>query len=152
MTFAFEQTAEIEVPPHALWQVLVDPSVWPAWFPFARRAVVEGGMVAGGRIAVELEISRERSFRLALTLCRIDFERRLAWSARVLGLHAEHVFLLEPSLRGVRLVSRVVLPGLLAGLVPRRLLRRLEDEGRGMLARLAQAAQDRLPRDQTAGG
>ena len=78
-----EATTVIDAPANAVWGVLVDTARYPEWNPFIRR--LDGDLVAGGRIAVEIAPPGGRPMTFRPTVTVLEPGRRLEWLGR-LGL------------------------------------------------------------------
>ena len=78
-----------------VWRRLVHAAGWPAIYANAHDVRIEGGgtdLFAGARF-------RWRTFGIALQSDVVEFEpeRRIAWSARGIGVRAYHAWLLIPT-------------------------------------------------------
>ena len=98
-----ETKIEIDAPPEAVWAVLVDTAVYPAWNPFIRS--FEGELRVGERVAVRLQPPGGRGITLRPVLRVVDAPNELRWFGR-LGLprifDGEHRFTVEPLDDGTR--------------------------------------------------
>lgn len=115
----------IDAPPEAVWAVLTDLARYPDWNPLFPRA--EGTLATGERVAFRIApVGRTLSARVT----ELDAPRRLVWRAAPLGawlMASEHVFDLAPAPEGgTRLRNEESFTGLASGLLPSRLVARME--------------------------
>lgn len=76
-------TAEIDAPASAVWDLLVDPAMWPEWGPSVRAASIEGGILAlGARGEVSTALGPTLAFEITA------FERGSRWAWKVGGVNA----------------------------------------------------------------
>ncbi|WP_369253972.1 SRPBCC family protein [Geodermatophilus amargosae] len=105
-----------------VWAELTDLRAYPEWNPFIVRA--EGDVVRNGRLSLRMQPVGGRALTVRPRLLEVAPARELRWLGR-LGLpglmDAEHVFRLEPSGSGTRLVQEETFRGVLVPLVARTL-------------------------------
>jgi hypothetical protein len=117
MRFEISHQIDIDAPPAAVWQHLVDTDAYGEWNPFIRR--LTGNVAVGERLAIRIAppAAREMSFRPVVLA--VEAESELRWLGRVLipGLFdGEHSFHLEMLPGGrTRFTQRERFRGLLVG-------------------------------------
>lgn len=113
------ESIEIDAPPEAVWEVLVDFTSYPDWNPFIRR--IEGVPVRGERLRVRIEPPGSRGATVKPRVEVADPERKLEWAGHLFvpGLFdGRHSFEIEPlDDDRVRFVQRERFSGLLVGLL-----------------------------------
>lgn len=102
--FLARNEIQIEAPPERVWAWLVRPDLWPSYYSNARFVRHLGGPWP------EVELgSRWRwlTFGALITSELVEAEphRRLAWSARGLGAHGHHGWVLEPQDGGTHVIT-----------------------------------------------
>jgi hypothetical protein len=68
---------DIDAPPERVWAVLADTARYPEWNPFVRS--LDGPLIAGGRIAVGLQLPGRKLQAMRPTLVEVDAGRTFAW-------------------------------------------------------------------------
>lgn len=108
---------EMSVPPERVWAWLIRADIWPTWFPRAKAVRIQGG----GRDLQPGSAFRWRISGVSLRSTVDEFVpyERLSWSAHATGIDAYHVWLIERTQSGCRVVT--------------------EENQNGWLARLSQA-------------
>jgi len=107
----------LAAPPSAVWRALMDFSAYGAWNRYVRR--IEGAAELGARLAVSVAPpgGPPRTFHPIVT--RLTPEKVFAWRA-VIGTAAifagEHIFELEATAEGTRLIHREEFSGLITPL------------------------------------
>jgi carbon monoxide dehydrogenase subunit G len=119
--------ASIDAPIEVVWRILSDLEKWPAWNKGVTKIRVNGGIKAGttfdwtaGRISI---VSR---------LEEVAPPARIAWTGKMLGIRAIHVWELEVDGRGTRVHTEESFEGWLAKLFPaamKRALAKALDQG-----------------------
>jgi uncharacterized protein YndB with AHSA1/START domain len=126
----------IESPIEVVWRVLSDLEKWPTWNKGVSRIRVNGRIEAGttfawtaGRTSI---VSR---------LEEVEPPTRIAWTGRMIGVRAAHVWELEAEGSGTRVRTRESFAGWLASLLPGPMKRTLTRALDGGLAALKAAAE-----------
>jgi hypothetical protein len=85
--------AEIEVtaPPDLVWEVLSGIDGWPNWNPEVKQASLDGPLVEGATFRWKAGPSS-----LTSKLVTVAASRQIAWTGKLMGLRAIHVYNLEP--------------------------------------------------------
>jgi len=98
----------IDAPPRAVWSVLADLPRWPRWDPYLtelRRIDLPARPFIPAIPQQHWQIGarwRERARRgpfhptFQLTVCRLEYERELAWETRYLFVHVVHRWTIRP--------------------------------------------------------
>lgn len=93
-------TVRVAAAPAVAWRVLADIRDWPRWNPSCAEAVVEGDVREGAQLDLRLLHPRGREFTTRPRLTAVEEPRRLAWTARALGLRVETEVELDPEEEG----------------------------------------------------
>ncbi len=91
---AFE---EIDAPPEAVWEVLLEFDTYPEWNPFVQS--ITGLPVEGERLEVTIRPPNSRAMTFTPDIIAVEPNRRLAWRGRLLVpfvFDGYHEFHLEP--------------------------------------------------------
>ncbi len=133
------RSVPIAAAPSLVWAVLADIPSWPTWNTDVRDVSVPDGVRPGATFTW-----RSGAARISSTFAVVEPERELSWTGRTLGIHAVHVYRLEPWPDST---TTVVLEESWTGL-PARLLRRkcqamLDDALDSGLTRLKSAVENR---------
>ena len=117
-----EHEIRIAARPATVWAVLSDLSGWPSWNRDVRSMTFDGPLEPGSIFRW-----KAGSASLTSTLQVVDEPREIGWTGESMGIHAVHVFILEPEDGGTRARSaesfRGVIPTVLKG-YSRKVLRR----------------------------
>jgi len=91
---------DIAAPADDVWAVMTEFHRWQCWNPEIREAKLEGPLEPGVTF-------RWRSGPGTITsvLRAVDRPRELGWSGKTMGIHAVHVWHLEPTKTGVRVTT-----------------------------------------------
>ena len=133
-----EGQIQIEAPIETVWDVLADLSAWPTWNHDVKSMAVEGTLEPGSVFRW-----KSGSASLVSTLATVDPPHEIGWTGVSMGIHAVHVFHLEPVDGGTSARSaesfRGFIPSVLKG-YSRKILRRGID---GILTSLKTEAERR---------
>jgi len=129
---------EAGVTPAAFWARLIHATRWHEDYANCKRLVIHGG---GEHLQLGTRFTWT-TFRARVTTTVDGFEpeRYLGWSGGVPGMRAHHVWLIEPTPRGCRVVTEETDTGAIMRVVAPLVRRGLEREHPRWLAGLARAA------------
>ena len=105
-----------------VWAVMTDFQRWPEWNPQIREATLEGPLAPGTTF-------RWRSGPGTITsvLLDVDEPSELGWRGKTFGIHAVHVWHIEPAGAGVRVSTEESWRGWPTRLMRRRMERTLNE-------------------------
>lgn len=115
-------TVVAPAPPAAVWARLVDLDRWPEWNGRCVSAEMRGPLAPGTPLELHLRHPKGRDFYTRPRLTAVEPERRLAWTARALGVRATvsieldaepdgtRVMLLSGATGGLAVTYRVAMP------------------------------------------
>ncbi|MEY7851362.1 SRPBCC family protein [Natrarchaeobius sp. A-rgal3] len=111
---------EIDAPPEAVWEVLLEFDSYPEWNPFIRS--VEGVPAEGEQLRIRIELPDSRGMTFRPEVVAVEENRRLAWMGRLVvpfAFDGYHEFRLEPIDDGerTRLLQRETFRGALVPLL-----------------------------------
>jgi hypothetical protein len=86
-----EGEIQIDAPIDVVWAILADLSAWPTWNHDVKSMAVEGPVEPGSVFRW-----KSGSASLVSTLATVDQPREIGWTGVSMGIHAVHVFHLEP--------------------------------------------------------
>lgn len=81
---------EIDAVPEVVWGVLIDFERWPEWSPGVKSMDLRGGVAEGSEFRW-----KAGSFTITSRLRRVDPPRLVAWTGKMPGIGAVHVWHLE---------------------------------------------------------
>jgi hypothetical protein len=102
-----EGSIHIEASPAVVWETISDIGSWPRWNPDVAEASLEGALAPESTFTWKAGPGRIRS-----TLVEVDPPRNIAWTGKTMGIHAIHVWHIEPVGDGVELTTRESWTGL----------------------------------------
>jgi uncharacterized protein YndB with AHSA1/START domain len=85
-------SVEIAAPPLYVWTIISDIDHWPGWNPDIESAVLEGPLEPGTRFRWQAGPGTITS-----VLRSVEPGRELGWTGVTMGVHAVHVWRLEPT-------------------------------------------------------
>lgn len=132
------RTVEVRAAPAEVWRLLAGIPQWAEWNTDVRDISVPDGVRPGATFTW-----RSGPGRITSTFAAVDPERELSWTGRSLGIHAVHVYRLEPTAQGTTVVLEESWTGLPTRLLRRRCQAMLDAALETGLARLKTAAEDR---------
>jgi carbon monoxide dehydrogenase subunit G len=112
----YEETIDIAAPAQAVWDVTVDIERWPEWTASAKKAerTVAGPLTVGSTARLWLRGAIGAS---TWTVTAFEPPRLFAWESRIgPGVLSTATHEIRPAGDGARVVLRVEMMGLLAGL------------------------------------
>jgi uncharacterized protein YndB with AHSA1/START domain len=112
---------EVATSPQAVWEVLADIESWPSWNPDVKSMSLQGDLAKGS-------IFRWRAGpgMITSTIQHVEPPRVIAWTGRILGIKAKHVYRLEPRGGGTFVHTEESYEGLVARLLRSSLQKTLE--------------------------
>jgi hypothetical protein len=129
---------EIAADPEAVWKVLATIDRWPDWNPDIKSVSLEGCVAKGTRFRW-----KAGSWKIVSVIQNVKRDRLLAWTGRMIGIKAVHVWHLEPRGTGTLVVNEESWEGLLARLLRRSVQKALDKANASGLARLKAEAERR---------
>jgi uncharacterized protein YndB with AHSA1/START domain len=128
----------VDAPIETVWRVLSDFAAWPRWNPSVSSIRLDGPVGVGTSFVWVADGSR-----IVSRLEEVDEPRRLAWSGKILGIRAMHVWEFEPRPSGTFVHTEESFEGLLARLFPGTMRKMLEKALTQGLAALKTEAESR---------
>jgi hypothetical protein len=127
----FKGEVEIAADPETVWKVLATIEHWPDWNPGIRSVSLEGS------VAKETKFRwKAGSWKIVSVIQNVKRARLLAWTGRVMGIKAVHVWRLEPRGAGTLVVNEESWDGIVARLLRRSLQKALNKANTSWLERL----------------
>ena len=113
---------EMAASPDEVWTVMTDFRRWPEWNPQIREAKLEGPLAPGTSF-------RWRSAPGTITsvLLAVDKPSEFGWRGKTFGIHAVHVWRIEPAGTGARVTTEESWRGWPTRLMRRRMERALSE-------------------------
>jgi hypothetical protein len=105
-----------------VWDLMADVNRWPDWNLDVEWAKLEGDLVVGSEFRWKAGPGSIRS-----TLQRVERPRLLAWTGRTLGIHAVHVWQLDPQDGDTLVSTRESWEGLVVRIFRRWMQKQLQD-------------------------
>jgi hypothetical protein len=130
---------EIAADPETVWKVLATIDRWPDWNPDIKSVSVDGSVAKGTKFRW-----KARSRKIVSVIQNVKRARLLAWTGRMRGIKAVHVWHLEPRRAGTLVVNEESWEGLLARLLRRSLQKALDKANASGLAHLKAEAERRV--------
>lgn len=127
---------EADVSPAQFWARLIDARQWHTWYPHCK-----GLRMAEAQLALGTRFTWwTLGVRVTTTVDHFEPERYLSWTGTSMGSRGHHVWLIEPTARGCRVVTEETQRGLAATLLAPALRRALHHHHPRWLAGLADAS------------
>jgi hypothetical protein len=113
---------DVAAPAYDVWAVMTEFHRWKCWNSQIKEARLDGPLAPGS-------VFRWWSGPGSITsvLRAVDPPRELGWSGKTMGIHAEHVWRLEPTSTGVKVTTEESWRGLPTRLMRRRMTRLLDE-------------------------
>jgi uncharacterized protein YndB with AHSA1/START domain len=146
-SFFVHNQIDIDAPPAAVWNVIVQAETWPAWYEGAENVKVSSGTngVLGARSSFTWSTM---GLDFNSTVTEFEPPYRLSWESRKSTIQGYHAWLIIPTSTGSRLVTEESQYGFMTLLqkifVPNK-LHRLHDVWLSQIKQRAEAAAARQP-------
>jgi hypothetical protein len=124
-----------------VWDLMADVNRWPDWNPDVKWANLEGDLVAGSEFRWKAGPGSIKS-----TLQRVERPRLLAWTGKTLGIHAVHVWRLDPQDGDTLVKTEESWEGLVVRIFRRMMQKQLDQAINAGLGHLKAAAEQRSTR------
>ncbi len=95
---------EIAADPTVVWDVIAGINRWPNWNPDVKSAHLGGELFPGARFRWRARTGQGVHVTIASTIQKVERPRTLAWTGKILGIKAIHIWRLEQ--KGDRSVVR----------------------------------------------
>ena len=82
---------EVNADPEVVWGVLTDFDRWPDWNPDVKSITLRGGVAEGSEFRW-----KAGSWNITSRIRRVDRPTLIAWTGKMIGIGAVHVWQLEP--------------------------------------------------------
>jgi hypothetical protein len=128
---------DIEAEPERVWALMSSIEGWPSWNPDVKWARLDGDLAAGSGFQWKAGPGTIRS-----TIAHVDEPSQLAWTGSTLGIHAVHVWRIEPAATGAKVLTEESWRGLLPRLLRSAMTRSLQTSIDRGLEALKAAAED----------
>jgi hypothetical protein len=129
---------EIAADPETVWKVLATIDRWPDWNPDIKSVSLDGSVAKGTRFRW-----KAGAWKIVSVIQNVKRARLLAWTGRMMGIKAVHVWHLEPRGAGTLVLNEESWDGLVARLLRRSLQKTLDKANASGLARLKAEAERR---------
>jgi len=107
------ESIDVPAPPAVVWEILTDVEAYPEWNTLLS---ITGDFAVGNAVSATLSVPGLPTVPFSPTITEMVPERELRWESELVGVAAEHAFLLEPTDSGhTRFVQREWITGPLAG-------------------------------------
>ena len=93
-------SVDVAASPGEIWALLADIARWPSWNPDVTEARLEGELAPGSTF-----VWRAGPGAITSVLRSVEDARELGWTGSTMGVHAVHVWRIEPTLRGSRVTT-----------------------------------------------
>jgi uncharacterized protein YndB with AHSA1/START domain len=103
-SFFVHNEIEIQAPPEAIWEVIIQAETWPSWYEGASKVKVQGR--EDGRLAPDAVFTWD-TMGLSFTSTIKEFKppHRLSWESRKSTIQGYHAWLIIPTAAGCKLVT-----------------------------------------------
>ena len=93
-------TVDVSASPGEVWALLADIARWPSWNPDVSAARIEGELKAGSTF-----VWSAGPGTITSVLRSVVDGRELGWTGSTMGIHAVHVWRIEPTKWGTRVTT-----------------------------------------------
>ena len=81
---------EIKADPEIIWNIMTDIEAWPSWNPDIKKACLKGELKEGTQF-----VWKAGPGKITSLLQNVDPPHILAWTGRVMGINAVHIWKIE---------------------------------------------------------
>jgi uncharacterized protein YndB with AHSA1/START domain len=81
---------EIAATPETVWKIMADIEAWPSWNPDVKKACLNGELEEGTQFQWKTGVGKITSL-----LQKVEPPHLLAWTGRIMGINAIHVWRIE---------------------------------------------------------
>ena len=81
---------EIAATPETVWNIMADIEAWPSWNPDVKKACLKGELEEGTQFQWKTKVGKITSL-----LQKVEPPHLLAWTGRIMGINAIHVWKIE---------------------------------------------------------
>lgn len=81
---------EIVATPETVWNIMADIEAWPSWNPDVKKACLKGELEEGTQFQWKTKVGKITSL-----LQKVEPPHLLAWTGRIMGINAIHVWKIE---------------------------------------------------------
>ncbi len=81
---------EIVATPETVWNIMADIEAWPSWNPDVKKACLKGELEEGTQFQWKTKVGKITSL-----LQKVEPPHLLAWTGRIMGINAIHVWRIE---------------------------------------------------------
>jgi len=113
---------EINAAPETVWNIMADIESWPSWNPEVKKACLKGELKEGTQFQWKTGVGKITSL-----LQKVDPPHFLAWTGRIMGINAIHVWKIETSEDKTVVVTEESWEGALSRVMSGRMQKMLED-------------------------
>jgi len=103
-SFFVHNQIDINAPPEAVWEVIIQAETWPSWYEGAENVKVTNG--ANGALGPRSSFTwSTMGLDFTSTITEFQAPYRLSWESRKSTIQGYHAWLLTPSGAGCRLIT-----------------------------------------------
>jgi hypothetical protein len=113
---------EINATPDKVWHIMADIEAWPKWNPDVKKACLKGKLEEGTQFQWKTNVGKITSL-----LQKVEPPHLLAWTGRIMGINAIHVWRIEAEDEKILVVTEESWEGALSRVMSGRMQKMLEE-------------------------
>lgn len=113
---------EIAADPKTVWNIMADIESWPKWNPDVKKACLKGDLEEGTQFQWKTGVGKITSL-----LQKVEPPHLLAWTGRIMGINAIHVWRIEAADEKTVVVTEESWEGALSRVMSGRMQKMLEE-------------------------